>query len=58
MTFLFIPYLRRASVTIPAGLEKFISHALGHNCDISLSISKITGIVLNALNIPPAPFVS
>ena len=58
MTFLFFPYLRRASVTIPAGFVKLISQAFGHNSAISLSISNITGIVLNALNIPPAPFVS
>ena len=47
-----------ASVTIPAGLVKFTNQASGQRRFISSIIAKMTGIVRNALNIPPAPFVS
>ncbi len=51
-------YLNTASLTTPTGLVKLINQALGHNSLISSIISNITGTVLNALNNPPAPFVS
>ena len=51
-------YFNTASVIIPDGLVKLISHALGHNSFISLEISKITGIVLRAFAKPPGPTVS
>lgn len=47
-----------ASVTMTAGFVKLISHSSGQSSSISLTISNITGIVRNALNIPPAPLVS
>jgi len=50
--------LNTASALIPEGFVKEMIQAFGHNSSQSLIISKITGIVLNALNIPPGPFVS
>ena len=47
-----------ASVTIPLGLVKFISHASGQSLSMALMISRITGMVRSALKIPPAPLVS
>ena len=58
MTLSHLPNLITASVTIPDGFVKLTSQASGHNSFISSTIDKITGIVLKALNIPPAPFVS
>ena len=47
-----------ASVTIPAGFVKLTNQASGQTSFMSLMISRIIGMVLKALNIPPAPFVS
>ena len=47
-----------ASVTIPAGFVKLISHAFGACCAIVSASRTITGIVRSAKQMPPGPVVS
>ena len=47
-----------ASVTIPAGLVKFTSHARGARAAIASASATIAGIVRSAQQIPPGPVVS
>ena len=47
-----------ASVTIPAGFVKLISHALGACLAIVSARRTITGIVRSAKQMPPGPVVS
>ena len=47
-----------ASVTMPAGLVKLISHASGARSAIVSASSTMVGIVRSAKQMPPGPVVS